>query len=110
MIRFHHNPICRAVADPGSRHHGHRTEALKLHKFVPLLPPVLGGEQVKVSRVAYFLSAVRHSDTDICPGEGTLASGQLCSTPEVRQTSSCSDILANMDYWTVSIDVLLSFL
>ena len=46
MIKFHHNPICRAVADPGSRHHGHRTEALKLHKFVPLLPPVLGGDLV----------------------------------------------------------------
>ena len=27
-----------------------------------------------MSRVAYFLSAVRHSDTDICPGEGTPAS------------------------------------
>lgn len=39
-----------------------------------------------------------------------LLGGQLCSTPEVRQTSSCSDILANLDYWTVSIDVLLSLL
>ena len=37
-----------------------------------------------MSRVAYFLSAVRHSDTDICPGEGgdtVLLGGQLCSTP-----------------------------